>query len=261
MGDTAPARRWTGQRRACAAGSYEVTPSDRLVSGECPSQADESTSGQSERTSAGFDGVRPGSGTHPHADQLSLRSGGPSAGYLNPRCRLTFTTGDRTEPDRRTRQGAASRSVAWPSGDGAKRNPSVLPEGHAASDQVGVASVTTVPAAAGPGDGLIPLTVGRAPEAGDAVSSYTTALPSGRFRGRKAKTAPPGRLRAPRPTIVPWSGDSSLRPSPLPPAPAVVTAIAAYTPVTGSRGTPAPVGWAGRRRTGRHWPSTATPPH
>ena len=86
LGDTAPARRWTGQRRACAAGSYEVTPSDRLVSGECPSRADESTSGQSERTSAGFDGVRPGSGTHPHADQFSLRSGGPSAGYVNPRC-------------------------------------------------------------------------------------------------------------------------------------------------------------------------------
>ena len=88
MGDTAPAGRWTGQRRACAAGSYEVTPSDRLVSGECPSRADESNSGQSKRTSAGFDGVRPGSGTHPHADQFSLRSGGPSAVYLNPRCRL-----------------------------------------------------------------------------------------------------------------------------------------------------------------------------
>ncbi len=44
VGDTAPARRWTGQRWACAAGSYEVTPSDRLVSGECPSQADESFS-------------------------------------------------------------------------------------------------------------------------------------------------------------------------------------------------------------------------
>ena len=71
VGDTAPARRWTGQRWACAAGSYEVTPSDRLVSGECPSQADESTSGQSERTSAGIDGVRPGSGIHPHADQFS----------------------------------------------------------------------------------------------------------------------------------------------------------------------------------------------
>ena len=54
----------------------------------CPSQADESTSGQSERTSAGIDGVRPGSGTHPHADHLSLRSGGPSAGYVNPRCRV-----------------------------------------------------------------------------------------------------------------------------------------------------------------------------
>ena len=54
VGDTAPARRWTGQRWACAAGSYEVTPSDRLVSGECPSQADESTSGQSVRTSAGL---------------------------------------------------------------------------------------------------------------------------------------------------------------------------------------------------------------
>ena len=81
VGDTAPARRWTGQRWACAAGSYEVTPSDRLVSGECPSQADESSSGQSERTSAGIDGVRPGSGTHPHADQFSLRDGGPSAGY------------------------------------------------------------------------------------------------------------------------------------------------------------------------------------
>ena len=88
MDDTAPARRWTGQRRACAAGSYEVTPSDRLVSGECPSQADESTSGQSERTSAGLDGVRPGSGIHPHAGQFSLRSGGPSAGYVNPRCRV-----------------------------------------------------------------------------------------------------------------------------------------------------------------------------
>jgi hypothetical protein len=65
LGDTAPAERRTGQRRACAAGSYEVTPSDRPVSGECPSRADESTSGQSERTSAGFDGVSPGSGTHP----------------------------------------------------------------------------------------------------------------------------------------------------------------------------------------------------
>jgi hypothetical protein len=98
VGDTAPTRRWTGQRWACAAGSYEVTPSDRLVSGECPSQADESTSGQSERTSAGIDGVRPGSGIHPHADQFSLRSGGPSAGYVNPRCRLV---------------GMAPRSVCW----------------------------------------------------------------------------------------------------------------------------------------------------
>ena len=85
VGDTAPPERWTGQRWACAAGSYEVTPSDRSVSGECPSRADVSISGQSERTSAGFDGVRPGSGTHPHADQLSLRSGGPSAAYINPR--------------------------------------------------------------------------------------------------------------------------------------------------------------------------------
>ena len=33
-------------------------------------------------------GVRPGSGTHPHADQFCLCSGGPSAGYVNPRCRL-----------------------------------------------------------------------------------------------------------------------------------------------------------------------------
>ena len=55
VGDTAPAGRWTGQRWACAAGSYEVTPSDRWVSGECPSRADGSSSGQSERTSAGFD--------------------------------------------------------------------------------------------------------------------------------------------------------------------------------------------------------------
>ena len=31
-GDTAPAGRRTGQRRACKAGSYEVTPSDRRVS-------------------------------------------------------------------------------------------------------------------------------------------------------------------------------------------------------------------------------------
>ena len=31
--------------------------------------------------------VRPGSGTHPHADQFCLCSGGPSAGYVNPRCR------------------------------------------------------------------------------------------------------------------------------------------------------------------------------
>src|ERR1019366_6962 len=81
VGDNAPPERWTGQRRACAAGSYEVTPSDRLVSDECPSQADESTSGQSERTSAGINGVRPGSGIYPHADQFSLRNGGPSAGY------------------------------------------------------------------------------------------------------------------------------------------------------------------------------------
>jgi hypothetical protein len=31
VGDTTPPERWTGQRRACAAGSYEVTPFDRLV--------------------------------------------------------------------------------------------------------------------------------------------------------------------------------------------------------------------------------------
>src|SRR5271154_3355265 len=31
--------------------------------------------------------VRPGSGTHPHADQFCLCSGGPAAGYVNPRCR------------------------------------------------------------------------------------------------------------------------------------------------------------------------------
>ena len=40
------------------------------------------------RTSAGIVGVRPGSGIHPHADQFPLRNGGPSAGYVNPRCRL-----------------------------------------------------------------------------------------------------------------------------------------------------------------------------
>jgi hypothetical protein len=43
LGGTAPVRRWTGQRWACAAGSYEVTPSDWLVSGTCPSQADGSS--------------------------------------------------------------------------------------------------------------------------------------------------------------------------------------------------------------------------
>src|SRR6185312_11692783 len=36
-------------------------------------------------------GVRPGLGTHPHADQFSLRSGGPSAADLNPRCRFGAT--------------------------------------------------------------------------------------------------------------------------------------------------------------------------
>jgi len=36
------------------AGSYEVTPSDRLASGECPSRADGSSWGQSQRTSAGL---------------------------------------------------------------------------------------------------------------------------------------------------------------------------------------------------------------
>src|SRR3974390_2976157 len=71
-----------------AAGSYEVTPSDRPVSGACPSRADVSTSGQSTWTSAGLDGVRPGSGTHQHADQFALRNGGPSAAYVNPRCRI-----------------------------------------------------------------------------------------------------------------------------------------------------------------------------
>ncbi len=88
-GGTAPQGRWTGQRWACEAGSYEVTPSDRLVPDECPSQADESFSGQSERTSAGIRRVRPGSGIHPHAGQFSVWSGGPSAGYVNPRCRVS----------------------------------------------------------------------------------------------------------------------------------------------------------------------------
>ena len=75
-----------------AAGSYELTPSDRPVSGACPSRADVSTSGQSTWTSAGLDGVRPGSGTHPHDDQFALRNGGPSAAYVNPRCRVVGPT-------------------------------------------------------------------------------------------------------------------------------------------------------------------------
>jgi hypothetical protein len=37
-----------------SAGSYEVTPSNRWVSSECPGQADGSYAGQSKRTSAGF---------------------------------------------------------------------------------------------------------------------------------------------------------------------------------------------------------------
>src|SRR5579864_4678630 len=32
-------------------------------------------------------GVRPGLGTHPHADQSIHRSGGSASGHLNPRCR------------------------------------------------------------------------------------------------------------------------------------------------------------------------------
>lgn len=35
--------------------------------------------------------VRPASDTHPNADQFALRSGGPSAVYVNPRCRLGQT--------------------------------------------------------------------------------------------------------------------------------------------------------------------------
>jgi hypothetical protein len=61
-----------------SAGSYEVTPSNRWVSGECPNQADGSSAGQSTRTSAGFKRVRPGSGTHPNADGQPHQSGGPS---------------------------------------------------------------------------------------------------------------------------------------------------------------------------------------
>ena len=71
------------------AGSYEVTPSDRLVSGECPSQADGSTSGQSERTSAGIAMESDLARALTHTLTSSrLRDGGPSAGYVNPRCRL-----------------------------------------------------------------------------------------------------------------------------------------------------------------------------
>ena len=33
-------------------------------------------------------GVRPGLGTHPHADQTNHRSGGSLSGQLNPRCRV-----------------------------------------------------------------------------------------------------------------------------------------------------------------------------
>jgi hypothetical protein len=69
------------------ASSYEVTSSNGRVSSECPGQTDESIEGQSERTSAGS-GVKSGLGTRPNADQFSLRSGGPSAAYLNPRCRI-----------------------------------------------------------------------------------------------------------------------------------------------------------------------------
>ena len=39
------------------------------------------------RTSAGNIGVRPGLGTHPHADQSIHRSGGSFSDHLNPRCR------------------------------------------------------------------------------------------------------------------------------------------------------------------------------
>src|SRR5271168_5134256 len=42
--------------------------------------------------------VRPGSGTHPHADQFCLCSGGPSAGYVNPRCRTGCSPTDTSGP-------------------------------------------------------------------------------------------------------------------------------------------------------------------
>ena len=104
VGDTAPPERWTRRRRACAAGSYEVTPFDRLVSGDCPSRADESTSEQSERTSAGFDGVRPGSGTHPHADQFSFQRGGRSGGLSESSLPVRWGT---------YRAGALQKNSSW----------------------------------------------------------------------------------------------------------------------------------------------------
>ena len=80
--------RRTRQRRACAAGSYEVTPSDRSVSGECPSRADGSISRQSQGTSAGsFESDLARASTHTLTgvtaevvDRINAR--------FNPRCRL-----------------------------------------------------------------------------------------------------------------------------------------------------------------------------
>ena len=86
-GDTAPSgttdRTATGLREA---GSYEVTPCDRVLSSGSPGQADESISRQSERTSAGV--VESDLAWAPTHTLTMHRSGGSLSGRFNPRCRL-----------------------------------------------------------------------------------------------------------------------------------------------------------------------------
>src|SRR5271155_1595529 len=87
--------RRTRQRRACVAGSYEVTPSTR--------QGVEWVTGPGrriERKTVPKDvsrtvGVRPGLGTHPYADQSTYSSGGSLSGHFNPYAGLGWPHGAR----------------------------------------------------------------------------------------------------------------------------------------------------------------------
>ena len=79
--------RWTRHRRACAAGSYEVTPTDRAVVRMGVQAGPTDRFQDSPQRRQPVNGVRPGLGIHPHADRFRRRGGRSDQRRLIPRCR------------------------------------------------------------------------------------------------------------------------------------------------------------------------------